>query len=255
MTSARRRWVVGLGIFGVAALAGLSSTAPAGEAKDSPFREPVALILKAQAAYDKVKDYTCLFIKREKLDGQMSPDNVVEMKVRTSPFSVAMKWQQPRSLVGQEAVYVAGLHNGKFRGKSAGLLGAVGFLTLAVDDPRVKKTSRHPITNAGIGHVIAEARKAWEGELKNGGAAKVKVGAFSYAKKKCTRVELVYGGAAGSRRYARNAFYFDQATHLPIRVENYEWPAKAGGEPELVEVYGYINMRLNVGLGDDVFKK
>lgn len=254
MTSARRRWVVGLGLFGLAAFASLGATA-ADAPKDSPFREPVAVIQKAQAAYDKLKDYTCLFIKREKLDGKMTPDNVIEMKVRTNPFAVAMKWQQPRSSVGQEAVYVPAVHGSKFRGKSPGLLGAVGFLTLAHDDPRVKKTSRHPITNAGIGHSIAEARKSWEAELKNGGAAQVKIGTFTYAKKKCTRVELAYGGAPGSRRYAKNAFYFDQATDLPIRIENYEWPAKSGGEPELVEVYSYINLRLNVGLPDETFQK
>src|SRR5262249_9387605 len=188
------------------------------------------------------------------LGDRMSPDHVIDMKVRKSPFSVAMKWQQPKNLAGQEAYYVAGLHGGKMRGKPAGLLGAIGYLTIPVDDARAKKTARRPITSAGIGHAIEEAVRHWEADLKSGAGATVKIGTYTYAKRKCTRLEISYP-EKGTRNYAKNIFYFDQATHLPIRVENFAWPAKAGDAPELVEVYSYVNMRLNVGLTDATFNK
>jgi hypothetical protein len=251
---AKRKGTARWGVAVLLALVGLGAAGVAAPPKESAFKEPLTLMHRARAAYAKVNDYTCVLIKREKLGGQMSPDNVIDMKVRKEPFSVGMKWQQPKGLAGQEAYYVAGWHDGKMRGKPAGLLGAIGYITISADDARARKASRHPITSAGIGHVIDKAIRSWEADVKQGGTATVKVGSYTYAKKKCTRLELSYP-EKGKREYAKNVFYFDQATHLPIRVENYDWPAKAGGPPELIEVYSYVNMRLNVGLTDATFKK
>jgi hypothetical protein len=47
--------------------------------------------------------------------------------------------------------------------------------------------------------------------------------------------------------------YFDKESNLPIRVECYDWPHRAGEAGELVEVYSYVNLKLNVGLADEVF--
>jgi hypothetical protein len=44
--------------------------------------------------------------------------------------------------------------------------------------------------------------------------------------------------------------YLDAATKLPVRVQNYEFPARRGGKPELVEDYFYQNLRVNTGLKD-----
>ena len=59
--------------------------------------------------------------------------------------------------------------------------------------------------------------------------------------------------ADGHFLYYRDVVYFDKETHLPIRLEFYDWPRQAGDPGQLLEVYSFANMRLNVGLGDDVF--
>ena len=43
------------------------------------------------------------------------------------------------------------------------------------------------------------------------------------------------------------------SAHLPIRLEVYDWPQVAGGEPEILEIYSYINLVLNAGLDDKAF--
>ena len=40
---------------------------------------------------------------------------------------------------------------------------------------------------------------------------------------------------------------------LPIRFEAYDWPKSAKAEPELVEEYTYLNLKLNPALGDADF--
>jgi len=37
---------------------------------------------------------------------------------------------------------------------------------------------------------------------------------------------------------------------LPIRFEGYDWPREPGAPADLAEEYSYINLKLNVGLGD-----
>ena len=42
---------------------------------------------------------------------------------------------------------------------------------------------------------------------------------------------------------------------MPIRYEAYDWPTSAGGPPQLIEEYTYINLQLNVGLQDEDFSQ
>ncbi|HTU18141.1 MAG TPA: DUF1571 domain-containing protein, partial [Gemmataceae bacterium] len=72
--------------------------------------------------------------------------------------------------------------------------------------------------------------------------------------RRCTRVETIHPtNADGHFLYYRDVLYFDKETHLPIRLEFYDWPRADGDPGQIVEEYGFANMRLNVGLGDDVF--
>jgi hypothetical protein len=229
---------------------------PSAEATtSSPMDQPLRLIHEAQQAYQSVNDYVCLLIKRDRTGSTLSPENVMEMKVRTQPFSVYLRWLQPRSEAGQEVCYVAGRNDGKMRVHPKGVLGsAVGFVSLDVNDPRVRQTSRRNITEAGIGNMIDRFAKAWESERRLNLPTQVQVAEYEYNRRRCVRVELVHPTNPDGRfHFYRDVLYFDKETHLPIRVEFYDWPHHQGDPGQLVEIYSFANMRLNVGLGDDVF--
>ena len=55
-----------------------------------------------------------------------------------------LRWLEPKALAGQEAVYVTGKNVGQMRVKSAGLLGAVGFISLEPNDARARKPVSTP---------------------------------------------------------------------------------------------------------------
>jgi len=151
---------------------------------------------------------------------------------------------------------VTGANNGQLRVHSTGLAGAVGFVSVATTDPRVMQNNRHPITEAGIGHLIEIYAQRWELERRLNKTT-VHVGEFQYNQKRCVRVEAIHPDNAGGQFYAyRTLIYFDKATHLPIRVESYDWP-RAGGPPggELFESYSYANLKLNAGVPDAVFNR
>ena len=230
------------------------STVPPQAASTSPMDEPLRLLADARKAFQDVRDYTCVLIKKERLRGVMQPDNVVTMKVRNQPFSVYLRWQQPKALAAQEACYVAGKNDGKMRVHSTGLPGVVGWVSLDPADERAKKNSNHAITEAGVGNLLTRYTKAWEAE-KVLNLTRVKIGEYEFNKRRCVRVETRHPEKPEARFVAyRSVVYFDKETHLPIRVEVYDWPRQgANAEGELMEVYSYINMKLNVGLGDESF--
>jgi hypothetical protein len=220
----------------------------------SPLQEPLRLIGEARKAHEDVHDYSCVLIKKERLAGQLQPESVISMKVRSQPFAVYLRWQQPKNLAGQEACYVAGKNDGKMRVHSTGLRGAVGWVSLDPNDERAKKTSNHSITEAGIGNLITRFAKSWEHE-KDLNLTRVRVGEYEYNKRRCMRVEMIHPDNRGGQFLTyRSVLYFDKETHLPIRVEVYDWP-REGGNPdgELMEVYSYVNIKLNVGLSDESF--
>lgn len=245
----------GLALLTVLLLGGANSNQPA-PAASSPMEEPIRLISEARKSFQGVKDYTCVFVKREFLNGALQPENQVALKVRNQPFSVHLKWLSPKGQVGQEASYVAGKNNGMMRAKSPGVLGAIGWMTVDPNDPRVKQNSRHPITEAGIGNLIERFALRWETERKLG-LTQVKVSEYEFAKRRCTRVETIHPDNSGKQFTTyRTVLYFDKENNLPIRIENYDWP-KTGGSPdgELLESYSYVNLKFNVGLGDDSFNQ
>ena len=271
----QRSWwttrLAGVGLTGVMALsmgAGAEQKSKPAEPEDGktagkdhvvqsadPLKEPLALVAKAQEAYAKVRDYSCTLVKREVIEGKLTPNHVIALKMRTSPFSVSMRWQEPKELKDQEVCFIAGKNNGEMRVRPAGLLGAIGFVSLSPDDERARQTSKHRITDAGLGWLIDQCSEGWtlERKLK---LTTVRIGAYQYAKRRCTRVELVHAGKAGGQlRNYRNVVYFDQQTRLPIRIENYDWPKKPGAPAELLEVFSYINLRLNIDLPDEVFSR
>src|SRR5947209_6142052 len=74
--------------------------APASLVATGPMDVPLRLIAEARQTYQGIQDYTCTFVKRERLGAQLQPEHLIAMKVRTQPFSVYMRWQRPAPTVG-----------------------------------------------------------------------------------------------------------------------------------------------------------
>jgi hypothetical protein len=215
--------------------------------------EPLRLIDEAKSSFEKVTDYTCTLVKKERIDGQMTPDHVMAMSVRNEPFSVDLRWIEPKSLVGQEACYVAGRNDGKMRAKSAGLLGVAGFISIDPNDPRAQKTSHHSITEAGIGSLIQRFASGWVFERKLN-LTEVKIGDYEYNKRRCVRVETIHPTNPDNQFLSyRNVLYFDKENHLPIRYEAYDWPTGDGDKGAMTDLVNFTKLQLNVGVPEDMF--
>jgi hypothetical protein len=219
-----------------------------------PMDQPLQLLARARQAYQGVRDYTCLFIKREQVQGRQQPENLIAMKVRAKPFSVYMRWVGPKQSVGQEVCYVTGRNNNMMRARSSGVLNALGFVNLDLRDPRAMENNRHTLADIGIGNLIETLSVNWEAARRTG-QMQVRVADYEYNHRRCSRVETTHLTRPNGPCYAyRCIVYFDQQTALPIRIEAYDWPKKNGPpQGELLESYSYADLKINVGLGDEAF--
>ena len=79
----------------------------------SAMDEPLRFLAEARTSFERITDYTCTLVKKERINGEMTPDQVVSMSVRNEPFSVDLRWLKPDNMNGQEACYATGRNNGK----------------------------------------------------------------------------------------------------------------------------------------------
>ena len=218
-----------------------------GPALSDPIAEAKAAIASCRASYAKVQDYTCTFFKRERIDGRLSSHNAILMKARTRPMSVYLKFLKPTP--GREAIYVAGGNGGKALVHDVGIGRLLaGTLKLDPNGSTAMDGCRHPITDAGIGHMIDTILVAWNKEL-HANESKVVLHATTVrvGDRDCRLIESIHPTKQAGFLFHKVKVYIDLEHDLPIRFEAYDWPR--GGHPaELVEEYTYSNLRLNVGL-------
>src|SRR5262245_32821378 len=242
---------IAVGILGLLAAAGrVTSQTP------SSIDQAGALLAEARASFARVRDYTGTLVRQERIGNELQPEQFIDIRIRQQPYSVSLKWTSPRQLAGQEAIFIAGRNNNEIRAKGSGILAVAGYVSLPTNDPRVMKNSRHPITEPGIGNLIAVLARTYEVERRlPAGRVTATFAEYASQRRPCTPMELTHHGYDAQLYCYRCVVYGDTELRLPVRVEVYDWPA-AHGNPrgELLECYSYINLRFNVGLTDAAFE-
>ncbi len=224
---------------------------PAPPDPNDPIVRAKALIGSCRRTYAKVDDYTCTFFKRERIDGKMTGQFVMHMKARTRPMSVYFKFNRPNA--GREAIYVAGKHGGKAVVHDVGL-GKLLAGTMKLDPlgDTAMEDCRHPVTEAGIGHLIETIATAWDKELSPADSRVIFYPDSRVGDRSCLMIESIHPRKRDDFLFHMVKVYIDKEHDLPIRFEAYDWPVN-GAEPVLVEEYTYTKLKVNVGLTDRDF--
>jgi Protein of unknown function (DUF1571) len=206
-------------------------------------------IAECQARYQAIDDYTCTFYKRERIAGRTTPQYIMAMKVRTKPASIYFKFHRPAQ--GREAIYIAGRHGGKVLAHDVGLNKVLaGTLQLEPTSSRAMEDCRHPITEAGIGPLLDTLAKRWAAELDPEESKLTFNEDMVVGPARCTMIESTHPKRRPEFLHFRVRVFIDQDLGLPIRFEAYDWPKRPHSEPELLEEYTYMHLKLNVGLHD-----
>ncbi len=227
----------------------------------APLPDPVktanplgAMLSEAKTAYSKVRDYSCLFSRQERIRDVLGVEQVAEMKVRAKPFGVAVRFAKPESVAGLEERYAAGSRLDKVKYRPAGAKGVNGFQLVSLDDPKILAETRHPINGIGIGATIELLISMSAREKALGNTLEVFTSDYQFGGKNVTRYEI-FAKRAHAHRYAfRTLVYVDKESKLPMRLEAYSEPKPGMTVGELLECYSYTEVKLNVGIGESAFE-
>jgi len=217
--------------------------------------DPLGVMLSdAKAAHAKLRDYTGVFTRQERVNGTLGAEQLAEIKVRTKPFSIALRFAKPQAVAGMEELYVSGTIGGKVKYRPAGAKGVSGFQLVSLDDPKILADTRHPVNEIGIAAMIERVTAIANREKTSGNGLEVYTAEFEFGGKKTTRYELLARRAHAHRYAHRVLVYVDKESKLPIRFEAYDAPKPGATAGELLEAYSYTNLKFNVGLGDSAFE-
>ncbi len=209
-------------------------------------------IAACRERFRSINDYSCVFHKRERIDGQLIAPHIMTMKARSKPNSIYFKFHQPYR--GREAIFVPDKNDGKIIAHEPGVLRVLaGTMILDPKGSMAMEESRHPITEAGIGALIETVIERWNTELD---ASETTVDIHPHAKvgdRACTMIDTLHPTRNPSYLFHKVKVFIDHEHGLPIRFEAYDWPKHKGGEPELVEEYTYSDLKTDIGYTDTDF--
>jgi len=199
----------------------------------------VEVFSEAELALGKVDSYTAIFHKQERVEGELLPEERTELKFQ-KPFKVYMKWL-PGPHKGRETIYVEGANGNRLKGHEGGLLGVIN-VNLEPSGDTAMKGNRHPITDVGLEKLVAKlATNARLGQT-NGHLQTLDHGEEIVFGRKTRRLEGMFPPEQRGYYCRRAIVNVDEELKVPIKVQIFD------AENQIVEIYGYENLRLNAGL-------
>ncbi len=236
---------------------------------ETPFEDlirnnPLAALIHARdRLVRESRDYTCNFVKQERIGAGLSAEQEIEVKFRPEPYSVMMHWIRNEGMA-KRVVYVKGrwidedATNPELREQAVCMPGkGLHLLVKSIKQPIngtiAKKSSRRAIDEFGFRRAldllvqyceIAQER----GELKLEFRGETR---FDGRPVWLVRRHLPYTGEGGLYPDQIAEIYVDQEFHVPVAV--YCYSDSEARPDKLLGKYEYRSIRFNVGLSERDF--
>jgi hypothetical protein len=198
-----------------------------------------------------VRDYTCTFIKRESIDGELGEPQHIMMKVRNQPFSVYMVFLKPNQ--GREVLFVDGVNNNEMAVLEAGFKRHLGVLNLDPNGMVAMRGQRHPITQVGLRNLTAKLIAGKTAEMQFGECLVASDPNQKIGNRPATLIQITHPTQRKEFATHITRLFLDNELRVPIYYDAYLWPEAPGASPPLDASYTYANLKLNVGLSAQDF--
>jgi hypothetical protein len=211
-----------------------------------------------------VRDYTCDFYKRERINGKLLGQQHLQAKVRHEqskdgkvivPRSIYLKYVSPKSLRDREVLYVAGKWNGDIIGRRGGTRLPNTTLMLEPDGLLAMEGQRYPITEFGVKNLVRRLIQVIESDQRR---ENCDVKLFRNAKlngRPCNHIQVTHKTRNERYPFFQARVFVDNQLQIPVYFASYDWPKQEGDPPVLLEEYVFANVRTNVGLTDRDFAR
>jgi len=200
------------------------------------------------------QDYSAVLVKRERVENKLRDPEYMFVRIRHKPFSVYMCFLAPPSVKGTETIYVEGLNNGKMWAHPPGIQNRlIGTLSLDPRGPIAMHGNRYPITEVGLANLVRRLIEVGERDAQYGECEVKFIEGAKINDQVCTCLQVIHPVPRRNFTFNIARIYVDARTNMPIRYEAYDWPTTAGGAPQLIEEYTYLDVKVNNGFTDADF--
>ena len=112
--------------------------------------------------------------------------------------------------------------------------------------------NRYPVTELGIRRLVERLIDVAQTDLKDADC-EVRISRSSLDGRPCTCIEVEHPYPQDGLLFYQARIYVDRERNLPLRYEAFDWPSSVGADPELIEQYTYLDLKLNRGFSDQDF--
>jgi len=215
-------------------------------AQEHPLIPALQLLHQSDQVVQQIHDYEATLIKQELINGQMTSQRI-RMRLKEKPFSLYLQYEEPHA--GREVLFVLGQNDNQMLvHDAAGITSLVGTISLAVDSPQAMAENRHLITDLGMKKMLELLIAQWELESKYGECDVKYYPGAKMGNAECEVIECAHPRPRKQFPFHMTRIFLEKKSRLPIRVENYGFPAQAGQLAPLIEEYTYVNVKTNLGL-------
>jgi hypothetical protein len=209
--------------------------------------------------------YTATMHKTERIDGKLSPQATMKLKLRYLPpdegselrnIAVYLDFLAPSSQKGREVIFQHGKNNNLLQAHEGGFFGLI-TVSLAPNSRIAMLGNRYPITEVGLEKLLVRLIEKGERDVKLGDCIVNRRSGEMVGDISCELIEVIHnektatiGDKTVPHEFHIARIWFDESIMLPIKYASYSWPANEGGEPVLEEEYQYDNLVLNPPLTD-----
>jgi hypothetical protein len=229
--------------------------------KPHPLARPAEIVARQLEHIRKtVRDYTCVLVKRERIDDELQGYQYISAKVRRGftadnqlehPFQVQLTYLGPQRMRGCVVFFREGANNNDMLVRRGG--GFLRRITLKIspDSVAARRESLMPITDTGFEQMARSLADRISEEMRlDPTGENTRVEYFKRARlddRLCTRILVTHPRPAKGLIFHTAEFFLDDELQLPLRVVTYGFPDGAH-EPPLLSEFNYTRLRLNVGL-------
>jgi len=208
---------------------------------------------QALKSYGGIDSYIARLRRREVVNGDTKPEELLLVKFRKQPSSIYFKWLGNEAR-GREAVYVKGQYENKLHtllaARDMPFTPAGKRFSVDPDCILVRSRSRHAITEAGIGHIIERLGQRLQAVDAGGQAPGIRyLGPVKRPEYEAPLEGIEETLPTGSEvpEGGTRQLFFDQTSHLPVLLITRDAQGRE------LEYYAYDRIQYPVKLDDDDF--
>ena len=198
---------------------------------------------------EAIDGYTATMIRRERIDGELGPEQTLSIKVKHRPFAIYLRFQAPKA--GKEAIFASGYfdddvvaHNGDWTRRF------IPRLKVDPDSPIALADNRHPITEAGLLNLTEKLLYFREIDIDDPDAVTILDRTTDEDGRLWYRSIHSHSHRDNIRPFAYVEVLYCPDRLIPLHIESYDWPedGEDQGELPLAETYHYTDIDFDATL-------